>query len=128
MEDVRKYWLNHLLAKKYKGERADLMRDAGITKGRLSQLLSDGFGDTAAKRLVSKLGLPGDYFDRPIPHDDGDILSSEALQIAKQYEGMGEAERKRFRWLLMLTKNGIDPTHIPPAPPLEQLEPKKAKK
>ncbi|QIM51600.1 hypothetical protein [Hydrogenophaga crocea] len=128
MEEVRKHWLKHLLRTRFNNERSDLIRAAGITKGRLSQLLADGFGDTSAKRLVESLGLPANYFDRPIPHEEGDSLSEEALQIARQFEKMDEAERKRFRWFMILARNGIDPTHIPPAPPLEQPVTKKAKK
>ncbi len=42
------------------------MSATGITKSRLSQLLSDGypFGERAARELALKAGLPDDYFER----------------------------------------------------------------
>lgn len=128
MNETRKYWLKYLLRTRYGESRQSLMDAAGITKGRLSQMLKDGFQDTAAKRLVESLSLSPGYFDRPIPHDAEDILSDEAIEIAKTYEKMDEGERKRFRWFLILARNGVAPTNIPPAPPLGQPEPKKAKK
>jgi hypothetical protein len=129
MNEVRRFWLTHLLNQSYGGDRSRFMQAAEITKGRMSQMLKDGFQDTTAKRLVEKLKLQPGYFDRPIPFDKEEILSDEALAVARQYEKMDEAERKRLRWFIVLARNGVEPSHIPPAPPIEETKSvRKAKK
>jgi hypothetical protein len=54
----------------YNGDRASFMRHAGLTKGRISQLLDPGeqFGELAAERLAARLGLPdARWFDMGAP-------------------------------------------------------------
>jgi hypothetical protein len=47
-----------------RGDRAKLMQQAEISKGRVTQLLDPGeaFGELTARRLARKLGLREDYF------------------------------------------------------------------
>ena len=54
-----------LLSQRFNGDRARFCAAAGLTNGRLSQLLNPAqqFGDNAAARLCDALGLPDGYFD-----------------------------------------------------------------
>jgi SOS-response transcriptional repressor LexA len=64
MDATRRARLAHLLATRYEGDRARLIAETGLTKGRISQLLSsDPFGERAARDLEDKLGLPSRWFD-----------------------------------------------------------------
>lgn len=131
MKETRRHWLKQLLETQFKGDRKAFLAMTGLTKGRLSQMEDEGFGDTSAARLVERLAelrLPSDYFDKPVPGEDMPELSLEAMEIAKAYEKLDANERKRLRWFMILAKNGIDPTHIPPAPPLDQAQAKKSEK
>ena len=70
MKETRRHWLNALLnGPRYMGDRGAFCKDAGITNGRLSQLLDprEAFGDVAANKLVEKLNLQPDYFSRIKP-------------------------------------------------------------
>jgi len=65
MKEIRRSRLVGLLASpRFNGDRAKFCADAGITNGRLSQLLdpSEAFGDVAARNLCDALGLSKDYF------------------------------------------------------------------
>jgi SOS-response transcriptional repressor LexA len=63
MDTSRRARLAFLLATRYKGDRARLIAESGLTKGRISQLLSsDPFGERAARDLEDKLGLPTRWF------------------------------------------------------------------
>lgn len=65
MDSYRKTRLADLIATRYQGERGRFLRDARISKGRLTQLLDPGmaFGERAAKALVERLRLPVGYFE-----------------------------------------------------------------
>ena len=68
VKEHRRQRLRDLLAgPPFGGSRAVFGQVTGLTKGRISQLLDpkEPFGDVAARRLASGLGLPEDYFDRP---------------------------------------------------------------
>lgn len=74
MKHVRRYWLERLIADHCGGDRKRLMEATGLSKGRVSQLLKDGFSDVTVRNLLGALAedginLPADYFDRPIPLD-----------------------------------------------------------
>lgn len=66
MQHFRRERLRKLIAAEYGDSREKFMSATGITKSRLSQLLSDGypFGERAARELALKAGLPEDYFER----------------------------------------------------------------
>jgi phage repressor protein C with HTH and peptisase S24 domain len=65
MKEIRRSRLVALLASpRFNGDRAKFCADAGITNGRLTQLLdpSEPFGDVAARNLCDALGLRENYF------------------------------------------------------------------
>lgn len=79
MDSVRKVNLERLLAgRPYRGDRKALYEAAGLTKGRLAQLLDPkhSFGERAARSLVEKLGLPEGYFERKATTDDAQVQPS----------------------------------------------------
>jgi hypothetical protein len=61
---IRRRALEHCLAVKFKGERSALIARSGVTEGRISQMLADGFGERAARKLESALGLKEGYFEQ----------------------------------------------------------------
>jgi len=65
MDHVRKRRLADLIQGRYKGDRALLIRESGLSGGRISQLLDpkEVFGERAARSLERKLGLPERWFD-----------------------------------------------------------------
>ena len=60
MDHVRKRRLADLIQGRYKGDRALLISESGLSGGRISQLLDpkEVFGERAARKLEKKLGLP----------------------------------------------------------------------
>lgn len=67
MKEQRRIRLRELLeSPRFAGDRAKFCQDAGITNGRLSQLLDpkEAFGDVAAKNLAEALNLDLKFFDR----------------------------------------------------------------
>lgn len=65
MDSQRRTRLLQLLATRYNGDRAQLILDSKLSKGRISQLLdaSQAFGERAARDLERKLGLPDRWLD-----------------------------------------------------------------
>lgn len=95
MKEIRRENLRKLLASpRFNGDRAKLIQDAGITKGRLAQLLDDDqpFGDAAARNLCEKLDLPENFFNKKEYKLEGETgtyekpLTYEAKQIGKLYD------------------------------------------
>lgn len=70
MDAHRKERLKHLIATQFDGNRVAFQTAAGLTKGRVSQLLDPDqpFGETAAERLVEKLSLGPGYFEQGAIH------------------------------------------------------------
>lgn len=69
MKEIRRKLLIDLIAgPRFEGNRQSFCSAAGITEGRLSQLLTAGapFGDVAAKNLDDALGLADSYFEKPV--------------------------------------------------------------
>lgn len=66
MDSVRRTRLAELLRTRYKGDRGELTRATGLSKGRISQLLDpdEPFGEQAARGLERRLQLPERYLDR----------------------------------------------------------------
>jgi SOS-response transcriptional repressor LexA len=66
MKDIRKRRLEQLIRTRYKGVRADFMKETGLSGGRVTQLLNpaDAFGERAARELERKLDLPAMWFDK----------------------------------------------------------------
>lgn len=65
MDAHRKTRLAALISTRYKGDRGELIRDSGYTKGRISQFLdpSESFGERAARELERRLNLPQRWLD-----------------------------------------------------------------
>jgi len=65
MDSTRATRLNQLLTSRYNGDRAKLILESGLSKGRISQLLdkTQVFGERAARDLERKLGLPNAWLD-----------------------------------------------------------------
>ncbi len=64
MQNQRKRNLAHLLATRYNGNRDELIAASGLSKGRISQMLKNGFGERSARELEAKLGLPAQWLDK----------------------------------------------------------------
>lgn len=65
---TRKRRLQALIeGKPYLGNQSAFAERAGLTKGRITQLLdpTESFGERSARSLVAALRLPDDYFDGP---------------------------------------------------------------
>lgn len=90
MKEIRRKHLAALLASRFKGDRAQLCAAAGITKGRLSQLLDENepFGDVAANNLAESLQLPVGYFDRPLMGLLGPIPGTDGYEEKRQPMGL----------------------------------------
>lgn len=67
MDDRRRTRLARLVSTRYNGDRGRLITASGLSKGRISQLLTPGFPfkETAARRLEEAIGLPMGYLDAP---------------------------------------------------------------
>lgn len=97
-ENRRKRLLELLDGPRFNGKRGQFYKEAGMTSGRLSQLLNpEGqFGDAAARNLVRKLGLPQGYFER-VEHDidapvENSSLTVMAVQLGKMYDLIPEGD------------------------------------
>lgn len=66
MESTRRKRLAQLISTKYNGVQADLVRESGLSAGRITQLLdpNDTFGERAARSLEQRLRLPTRWFDQ----------------------------------------------------------------
>lgn len=106
MKDIRKKRLSALLAgSPYHGDRGAFLRDSGLSKGRLSQLLdpNEPFGDVAARNLVESLGLKDGYFEsddsEPVqidpPAKSTGEASATAMEIAMLYDLIPVSDRVR---------------------------------
>jgi SOS-response transcriptional repressor LexA len=67
MDATRKSRLQKLITGRYAGVQDNLAKAAGLSKGRISQLLDPDqrFGESAARTLEAKLLLPERWFDAP---------------------------------------------------------------
>lgn len=81
MHALRRRKLEELLSRRFKGDRGALLKESGLTKGRLSQLLKPGepFGDVAARNLEERLHLDPGYFDAMDARTLNFALTFEAL-------------------------------------------------
>lgn len=104
---------------RFRGDRAKFTNQSGLTKGRVTQLFdsTEPFGERAARSLAEKLGLDADYFDLP----DGSPLlefDAETIEFARAYSRMTDQERQRLRLLIIVARDGVNPTEISKAPPM----------
>lgn len=71
------------------------MKKAGITKGRLSQLLdpSQPFGDVAARNMEQRLELEPGYFD---------AMDARTVEFALKFEGLPEHVKAQWEQLAQM--------------------------
>ena len=71
------------------------MKDAGITKGRLSQLLDPDlpFGDVAARNMEERLRLEPGYFDS---------MDARTVQFALAFEALPEHLKQQWEQLAQM--------------------------
>lgn len=103
MHTLRRQKLRFLLVDRFKGDRGDFLKAAGITKGRLSQLLDPAtpFGDKAARNLEERLALEPGYFD---------AMDSRTLQFALAFESLPAHQKEHWEALVMLLKQPNPPS------------------
>lgn len=95
MHALRRQKLRLLIADRYKGDRGAFLRDSGITKGRLSQLLDPDqpFGDVAARNLEERLRLDPGFFDS---------MDVRTVQFAMQFEQLPEHLKAQWERLVRM--------------------------
>ena len=82
MDDLTKHRKDKLRAlidgKPYAGNQAEFGRKAGLTKARITQLLSpdEPFGERAAESLCGKLELPPRWFEQGHSTGEGEMLAT----------------------------------------------------
>jgi hypothetical protein len=102
MKEMRRLRLKNLLeSPRFGGNKTKLWKEAGLSSGRLTQLLDENepFGDVAATNLAQALGLPRDYFNAeetpPEPTKTAAGLTTAATELALLYDLIPEADRVR---------------------------------
>ena len=93
MHSLRRYKLTRLIEDRFKGDRGRLLTEAGISKGRLSQLLDpdEPFGDVAARNLETRLNLEPGFFD--LMGDLRDLLNEKGIRAFQaNNEALGAAD------------------------------------
>ena len=101
MRDIRRLRLKNLLeSPRFGGNKTKLWKEAGLTSGRLTQLLdeSEPFGELAAKNLEAALSLPAGYFssleEAPVePSKSIAGLTTAATELALLYDLIPESDR-----------------------------------
>lgn len=88
MDDLTKHRKDRLRAlidgKPYAGNQAAFGRKAGLTKARITQLLSpdEPFGERAAESLCGKLELPPRWFEQGLATGEGETLPAGTTQAS----------------------------------------------
>ena len=93
MHSLRRYKLQQLLDTRFKGKRELLLSEAGISKGRLSQLLDpeQPFGDVAARNLEERLHLEPGFFD---------AMDAQTVHFAVQFDLL--PQHIKDQWLALV--------------------------
>lgn len=114
MDEVRRAHLVKVLTHRYANDRGRFLQDAGISKGRLSQLLQAGgvFGERAARSLERKLKLPHLSFDSAL--DDPAAWPEDIKQLARALATM-TVEARRRAWAVVVALQAADDK--PESPP-----------
>ncbi|WP_027730962.1 transcriptional regulator [Variovorax paradoxus] len=95
---TRKRRLQELIERKARGNQADFAKKAGLSKGRITQLLSpdDSFGERSARKLAGALGLAEDYFESQHEPPPG-AWRAESVRLAEALDTLSEALEKSDR-------------------------------
>lgn len=92
----RRRFVDYFLGKAINGDRAELIRKSGLTKGRIAQFFDSrqAFGERAARSLAQRLRLPSDYFERDFEDAlSSDITCDDAKAIARWYQAATGVQR-----------------------------------
>lgn len=98
MHALRRQKLRFLLSHRFKDDRGAFLKESGLTKGRLTQLLDpdEPFGDVAARNLEDRLHLDPGYFD---------AMDARTVEFAMAFERLPEHVKARWEQLAgMLAK------------------------
>ncbi len=92
MHALRRSKLAALLQLRFRGDRGAFLKESGLTKGRLSQLLDPDqpFGDVAARNLEERLRLEPGYFD---------AMDARTLEFAMAFERLSPEMKARWEQL-----------------------------
>jgi hypothetical protein len=122
---ARRNTLQALLDNHYRGNRKRLYIAAGLTHGRISQMLTDGFGENSARDLEGQLGLPYRFFEAP-PQVHAIDLTPRACLIGALLDTLAHDEarhkatfeglRSALDEILFATLPSAAPTTPAPAP------------
>jgi hypothetical protein len=95
MQTLRRRKLELLLSERFKGDRGAFLKESGITKGRLSQLLNpaEPFGDNAARNLEDRLRLEPGYFDS---------MDKRTVQFALAFESLPPHQKEKWEELVAI--------------------------
>lgn len=95
MKDARRSRLLALFhSPRFRGDRAKLINETGLTKGRVAQLFDEDqpFGETAARRLAERLSLPKNFFEHDAMSGDTPIVLA-STQDEASYAGQPAVRR-----------------------------------
>ena len=99
MHALRRQKLRLLLKQRFRDDRGAFLKEAGMTKGRLSQLLDDAqpFGDNAARNLEARLQLEPGYFDS---------MDARTLHFAMTFERLPPHMKERWEAIVAMLADG----------------------
>jgi hypothetical protein len=102
MKDRRRAWLNHLVETRFKGDRAALIKETGLTKGRVSQLFDpdQAFGERASLELARRIsGLEETYFENPVWPSESNPLEDRLTEMTASLRQIHALDPTRFNSL-----------------------------
>lgn len=110
--DIRRERLKALIAERYNGIQANMVRDTGINAGELSALMRNkSFGEKKARALEKQLGLPDKWLDGVDGTDAGEQYAAiEAFRWILEHGAENEKS------ILLATVNAIQSAHKPQEP------------
>lgn len=91
----RRRFVEYFLGPSIEGDRAELIRKSGLTKGRIAQFFDDrqAFGERAARSLAQRLRLPVDYFERDLEDALSPDIADGAKAVARWYQAATGLQR-----------------------------------
>jgi len=97
MHDLRRQKLKFLLTSRFHDDRGAFLKEAKISKGRLSQLLDPDqpFGEAAARNLEERLHLDPGYFD---------AMDARTLDFALAFESLPDHLKSQWEELVAMLK------------------------